>query len=153
MSTTIKSWVLSSWLVNWPVFLLLDSVIVLGHCSQVQGSLEGPGKGQSSAVLKNKCSQAEVWPHLVKGSFVLRSSQNMGFSLLLKISWSSFFPSSYPSSITQKSGAESQARMERVEQLKAELENMNHQTSTLEQQIDQYRHACSRATEEQGKMK
>ncbi|XP_033931820.1 structural maintenance of chromosomes protein 6 [Pseudochaenichthys georgianus] len=56
-------------------------------------------------------------------------------------------------SITQKSGAESQARMERVEQLKAELENMNHQTSTLEQQIDQYRHACSRATEEQGKMK
>ncbi|KAF3849881.1 hypothetical protein F7725_019600 [Dissostichus mawsoni] len=56
-------------------------------------------------------------------------------------------------SITQTSGAESQARTERVEQLQAELENMNHQTSTLEQQIDQYRHACSRATEEQGKMK
>ncbi|KAL3052488.1 hypothetical protein OYC64_005102 [Pagothenia borchgrevinki] len=56
-------------------------------------------------------------------------------------------------SITQTSGAESQARTERVEQLQAELENMSHQTSTLEQQIDQYRQACSRATEEQGKMK
>ncbi|KAK5852944.1 hypothetical protein PBY51_006775 [Eleginops maclovinus] len=56
-------------------------------------------------------------------------------------------------SISQTSGAESQARTERMEQMQAELENLTHQISALGQQVDQYRHACSRATEEQGKMK
>lgn len=59
----------------------------------------------------------------------------------------------YASSISQTSGAESQAKTERMEQIQAELENMIHQISTLGQQIDQYQHACSRAKEEQGKMR
>lgn len=56
-------------------------------------------------------------------------------------------------SISQTTGAESQARTERLEQIQAELENLNHHISTLGQQIDQYQHACSRAKEEQGKMR
>lgn len=59
----------------------------------------------------------------------------------------------YPSSISQTTGVESQARVERVEQIKAELENLQHQNSTLGQQIDQYQQACSRAKDEQGKMR
>ncbi|XP_029352110.1 structural maintenance of chromosomes protein 6 [Echeneis naucrates] len=56
-------------------------------------------------------------------------------------------------SISQKTGAESQARKERMEQIQAELEGLRHHISTLGQQIDQYQHACNRAKEEQGKMK
>ncbi|XP_040016295.2 structural maintenance of chromosomes protein 6 [Gasterosteus aculeatus] len=56
-------------------------------------------------------------------------------------------------SISQTSGAESQARAERMEKIQAELESMSHQISTLGQQIDQYQHACNRAKEEQGKMR
>uniref|UniRef100_A0A3B4V0F1 Structural maintenance of chromosomes protein 6 n=1 Tax=Seriola dumerili TaxID=41447 RepID=A0A3B4V0F1_SERDU len=56
-------------------------------------------------------------------------------------------------SISQTTGAESQARTERMEQIQAELENMTHQISTLGQQIDQYQNASSRAKEEQGKMR
>ncbi|XP_068433413.1 structural maintenance of chromosomes protein 6-like [Clinocottus analis] len=56
-------------------------------------------------------------------------------------------------SISQTSGAESQAKTERMEQIQAELEKMVHQIATLGQQIDQYQHACNRAKEEQGKMK
>ncbi|XP_071335380.1 structural maintenance of chromosomes protein 6 [Trachinotus anak] len=56
-------------------------------------------------------------------------------------------------SISQTTGAESQARTERKEQIQAELENLRHQISTLGQQIDQYQHACNRAKEEQGKMR
>ncbi|KAM6915132.1 structural maintenance of chromosomes protein 6 [Xenentodon cancila] len=56
-------------------------------------------------------------------------------------------------SISQTTGAESQARAERMEQIQTELENLTHQISTLAQQIDQYQHACNRAKEEQGKMK
>uniref|UniRef100_A0A8P4K059 Structural maintenance of chromosomes protein 6 n=1 Tax=Dicentrarchus labrax TaxID=13489 RepID=A0A8P4K059_DICLA len=41
----------------------------------------------------------------------------------------------------------------RMEQIQAELENLRHHISTLGQQIDQYQHACSRAKEEQGKMR
>lgn len=59
----------------------------------------------------------------------------------------------YPSSISQTTGVESQARVERVEQIEAELEHLQHQISTLGQQIDQYQHACGRAKEEQGKMR
>ncbi|XP_037541399.1 structural maintenance of chromosomes protein 6-like [Nematolebias whitei] len=55
-------------------------------------------------------------------------------------------------SISQTTGAESQVRAERVEQVQTELESLKHQTSTLGQQIDQYEHACSRAKEEQAKM-
>lgn len=57
------------------------------------------------------------------------------------------------SSISQKTGAESKARAERIEQIQTELENLKHQISTLGQQIDQYHHAISRAKEEQGKMR
>lgn len=56
-------------------------------------------------------------------------------------------------SISQTSGAESQARTNRMEQIQAELENVRHQISTLGQQIDQYGHACNRAKEEQGKIR
>ncbi|XP_070781824.1 structural maintenance of chromosomes protein 6 isoform X2 [Enoplosus armatus] len=56
-------------------------------------------------------------------------------------------------SISQTTGAESQARTERMEQIQAELENLRHQISTLGQQIDQYQHACSGAKEEKGKMR
>uniref|UniRef100_A0A3Q3ATS2 Structural maintenance of chromosomes protein 6 n=1 Tax=Kryptolebias marmoratus TaxID=37003 RepID=A0A3Q3ATS2_KRYMA len=56
-------------------------------------------------------------------------------------------------SISQTTGAESQARAERVEQIQTELENLKHQISTLCQQTDQYQHACSRAREEQGRIK
>ncbi|KAK9531542.1 hypothetical protein VZT92_010961 [Zoarces viviparus] len=55
-------------------------------------------------------------------------------------------------SINQTSGAESQARTERMKQIQAELENMSHQIATLGQQIDQYQHVCNRAREEQGKI-
>uniref|UniRef100_A0A669F9V5 Structural maintenance of chromosomes protein 6 n=1 Tax=Oreochromis niloticus TaxID=8128 RepID=A0A669F9V5_ORENI len=47
-------------------------------------------------------------------------------------------------SISQKTGAESKARAERIEQIQTELENLKHQISTLGQQIDQYHHAISR---------
>nr|XP_020488558.2 LOW QUALITY PROTEIN: structural maintenance of chromosomes protein 6-like [Labrus bergylta] len=56
-------------------------------------------------------------------------------------------------SISQTTGAESQARTERVQKIQAELENLTHHISTLGQQIDQYSHASSRAKEEQGKMR
>ncbi|XP_028460510.1 structural maintenance of chromosomes protein 6 [Perca flavescens] len=56
-------------------------------------------------------------------------------------------------SISQTTGAESQAKTERMEQIQAELENMRQKSATLGQQIDQYEHACSRAKEEQGKMR
>ncbi|GAA6234326.1 structural maintenance of chromosomes protein 6-like [Lates japonicus] len=56
-------------------------------------------------------------------------------------------------SISQTTGAESQARTQRMEQIQAELEKLKHHISTLGQQIDQYQHACSRAKEEQGKMR
>ncbi|XP_033846628.1 structural maintenance of chromosomes protein 6-like [Periophthalmus magnuspinnatus] len=56
-------------------------------------------------------------------------------------------------SISQTTGAESQARMEKIQQIKTEIENLRHQISTLGQQIDQYQHACGRAKEEQAKMR
>nr|XP_046228256.1 structural maintenance of chromosomes protein 6-like isoform X2 [Scatophagus argus] len=55
--------------------------------------------------------------------------------------------------ISQTTGAESQARVEHMEQIQAELDNLMHHISTLDQQIDQYQLACSRAKEEQGKMR
>lgn len=57
------------------------------------------------------------------------------------------------SSISQATGAESQARVERSAQIEAELEDLTHHTSTLGQQIEQYQHASGRAMEEQRKMK
>uniref|UniRef100_A0A671XCQ1 Structural maintenance of chromosomes protein 6 n=1 Tax=Sparus aurata TaxID=8175 RepID=A0A671XCQ1_SPAAU len=38
----------------------------------------------------------------------------------------------------------SQARMEQIQRIQAELESLTHHISTLGQQIDQYQHACSR---------
>ncbi|XP_071773846.1 structural maintenance of chromosomes protein 6 isoform X1 [Centroberyx gerrardi] len=56
-------------------------------------------------------------------------------------------------SISQTTGTESQARTDRMEQIRTELENLTHQASTLDQQIDQYQQACSRAKDELGKMR
>ncbi|XP_069552674.1 structural maintenance of chromosomes protein 6 [Brachyistius frenatus] len=56
-------------------------------------------------------------------------------------------------SISQTTGAESQARAARVEKIQTELENLAHQISTHSQQIDQYERASSRATEEKGKIR
>ncbi|XP_041831050.1 structural maintenance of chromosomes protein 6-like isoform X2 [Melanotaenia boesemani] len=56
-------------------------------------------------------------------------------------------------SISQKTGAKGHVRAERVEQIKAELENLNHQISTLGQQINQYQHVSISAKDEQEKMK
>ncbi|XP_008299657.1 structural maintenance of chromosomes protein 6 [Stegastes partitus] len=56
-------------------------------------------------------------------------------------------------SISQTTGAESQARAARVQQIQEGLESLNHQVSTLGQQIDQYQHASNRARDEQGKIK
>ncbi|XP_059213121.1 structural maintenance of chromosomes protein 6-like [Centropristis striata] len=55
--------------------------------------------------------------------------------------------------ISQISGAESQARTERMEKIQTELESMRDKISTLGQQIDQYQHACVRAKEEQGRIR
>ncbi|KAM3858880.1 structural maintenance of chromosomes protein 6-like [Diretmus argenteus] len=55
-------------------------------------------------------------------------------------------------SISQTTGAESQARAEQMEQIQAELHNLAHQESTLRQQIDQYQQASSRAKDELDKM-
>ncbi|KAM3871241.1 structural maintenance of chromosomes protein 6-like [Diretmus argenteus] len=55
-------------------------------------------------------------------------------------------------SISQTTGAESQARAEQMEQIQADLDNLAHQESTLRQQIDQYQQASSRAKDELGKM-
>ncbi|KAK2856221.1 hypothetical protein Q5P01_004956 [Channa striata] len=56
-------------------------------------------------------------------------------------------------SISQTTGAESQARTARIEQIQAEVEDLKHQISTLGQQIDQYQIASNRAKDEQGKMR
>uniref|UniRef100_H2MFQ8 Structural maintenance of chromosomes protein 6 n=2 Tax=Oryzias latipes TaxID=8090 RepID=H2MFQ8_ORYLA len=56
-------------------------------------------------------------------------------------------------SFSQSTGAESQARAERMSQIQAELENLNHQNSTLVQQIEQYGMANIRTREEQGKVR
>ncbi|XP_019953345.2 structural maintenance of chromosomes protein 6 [Paralichthys olivaceus] len=56
-------------------------------------------------------------------------------------------------SISEKTGAESQARMLHMEQIQSELENLRHQIATLGQQTDQYQHACTHAREDQSKMK
>ncbi|XP_054595892.2 structural maintenance of chromosomes protein 6 [Nothobranchius furzeri] len=56
-------------------------------------------------------------------------------------------------SISQTVDAEGQLRTERVAQIQTELDNLEHQSSTLSQQIDQYQHSCSRMKEEQGKMR
>lgn len=56
-------------------------------------------------------------------------------------------------SISQATGAESQARIERIQEIESELENMSHHISTLGQQIEQYQHACNRTREEQARMR
>ncbi|XP_014328190.1 structural maintenance of chromosomes protein 6 [Xiphophorus maculatus] len=56
-------------------------------------------------------------------------------------------------SISQTTGAESQARAERMAQIQAEQENLNLHISTLGQQIDMFQHARNCVKEEQGKMR
>lgn len=59
----------------------------------------------------------------------------------------------WSSSISQATGAESQARMERIAQIEAALEDLTHHASTLGQQIEQYQHSYRHTIESQGKMK
>lgn len=56
-------------------------------------------------------------------------------------------------SISQTTGAESQARIERVQEIENNLETVSHHISTLGQQIDQYQRACNRTREEQARMR
>ncbi|KAM9798337.1 structural maintenance of chromosomes protein 6 [Neosynchiropus ocellatus] len=56
-------------------------------------------------------------------------------------------------SISQTSGSELEAKKQRMEQILTEVESMNLHISTLGQQIDQYEHACTRAKEEQEKLR
>ncbi|KAM4633403.1 structural maintenance of chromosomes protein 6 [Polymixia lowei] len=55
--------------------------------------------------------------------------------------------------ISQTTGAESQAREQRIAHHQAELDDLTHQDSTLGQQIDQYQQASNRAKDELGKMR
>lgn len=115
----------------------------------MQGKPEGPGKGQSSTVHKDSWSQAQVNPSLY---FPLlwqpqakRHLYNNDNGVILQ--------SINPSSISHTTATERQARAERIEKIQAELEQQGHQISTLGQQVDQYQHACSRAKEEQDKLR
>ncbi|XP_054617477.1 structural maintenance of chromosomes protein 6-like isoform X2 [Dunckerocampus dactyliophorus] len=56
-------------------------------------------------------------------------------------------------SITQITGSESKAKAERMQQIHTDLEDLTHQITTLDQQIDQYQHASNRAKEDHGKIK
>ncbi|XP_077388554.1 structural maintenance of chromosomes protein 6 [Festucalex cinctus] len=56
-------------------------------------------------------------------------------------------------SINQATGAARQAKAENIQRIECHLEDINHQMSTLGQQIGQYQYACSHAKEEHGKIK
>ncbi|KAG7255975.1 hypothetical protein CRUP_019205 [Coryphaenoides rupestris] len=56
-------------------------------------------------------------------------------------------------SISQTTGAESQVREQRMQQLNGELEDLSHLDSTLDQQIHQYQQAANRAKDELGKLR
>ncbi|CAL8392025.1 unnamed protein product [Arctogadus glacialis] len=56
-------------------------------------------------------------------------------------------------SISQATGAESQLKDRRMQELQAELQDLSHQDSTLGQQIEQYQQATQRAKEELGKLR
>uniref|UniRef100_A0A8C4ZVC0 RecF/RecN/SMC N-terminal domain-containing protein n=1 Tax=Gadus morhua TaxID=8049 RepID=A0A8C4ZVC0_GADMO len=56
-------------------------------------------------------------------------------------------------SISQATGAESQLKDRRMQELQAELQDLSHQDSTLGQQIEQYQQATHRAKEELGKLR
>ncbi|KAG7461051.1 hypothetical protein MATL_G00205940 [Megalops atlanticus] len=56
-------------------------------------------------------------------------------------------------SITLSTAADRQARMERINMLQAELDSLNHQESTLCQQIDQFQQVVARGKEELAKIK
>ncbi|XP_029963674.1 structural maintenance of chromosomes protein 6 [Salarias fasciatus] len=123
---------------------------------QIQEKLEGIT--QQVQDLQPKCAELKVeaqkWNTLVKSSEVtahrcktnLRDLEKDKAQLSTRIK-------DLKLSISQTSGAESQAREERVEQIQTNLENLNHQIATLGQQIEQYELASSRAKEEQGKMR
>ncbi|TNN68618.1 Structural maintenance of chromosomes protein 6 [Liparis tanakae] len=127
-----------------------------GKSRQIQEKLEGIT--QQVGELQPKC--AELKAEAQKRNTLLKSSEvtvhrfkaNLRDLEKDKVQLSSRI-NDLKLSISQTSGAESQAKTERMEQIQAELENMIHQISTLGQQIDQYQHACSRAKEEQGKMR
>uniref|UniRef100_A0A8D3DEW8 Structural maintenance of chromosomes protein 6 n=1 Tax=Scophthalmus maximus TaxID=52904 RepID=A0A8D3DEW8_SCOMX len=125
-------------------------------CKQIQEQLEGIT--QQVQELQPKCAelktQAQRRNSLLQSSEVTvhRCKANLRDLEKDKVQLSSRI-NDLKLSISQTSGAESQARSEHMERIQAELENMTHQISTLGQQIDQYQLACSRAKEEQGRMK
>lgn len=55
-------------------------------------------------------------------------------------------------SISQANSADTQARVERMNHIQAELEELSFQDSTLAQQIDQFKQACASAKESLGRM-
>ncbi|XP_077414638.1 structural maintenance of chromosomes protein 6 [Vanacampus margaritifer] len=55
-------------------------------------------------------------------------------------------------SINQATGSARQAKAENIQRIQRHLEDLNHQMSTLGQQVGQYQHACSHAKEEHGKI-
>ncbi|XP_034383264.1 structural maintenance of chromosomes protein 6 isoform X2 [Cyclopterus lumpus] len=128
-----------------------------GKSRQIQEQLEGIT--QQVGELQPKC--AELKAEAQKRNTLLKSSEvtvhrfkaNLRDLEKDKIQLSSRI-NDLKLSISQTSGAESQAKAARMEQIQTELEySMTHQITTLVQQIDQYQHACNRAREEQGKMK
>jgi len=66
----------------------------------------------------------------------------------------SFWPvPSSLSSISQANSADTQSRVERMNHIQTELEDLSFQDSTLAQQIDQFKQACASAKERLGKMR
>lgn len=57
------------------------------------------------------------------------------------------------SSISQANSADTQARVEKMNHIQAELEDLSFQDSTLAQQIDQFKQACATAKERLGRMR
>ncbi|XP_067218648.1 structural maintenance of chromosomes protein 6-like [Chanodichthys erythropterus] len=55
-------------------------------------------------------------------------------------------------SISQANSADTQARVEKMNHIQAELEDLSFQDSTLAQQIDQFKQACATAKERLGRM-
>lgn len=56
-------------------------------------------------------------------------------------------------SISQSNAADSQARMTHISRIKAELERLEFQESTLAQQIDQFQQACTSAKDKLSRMR
>lgn len=77
----------------------------------------------------------------------------MGYtSSLYRFQLFHYIPSSL-SSISQMNSDDTQARMERMNHIQTELEELAFQDSTLAQQIEQFQQACHAAEENLGRMR